>query len=64
MALSKRYSINQKTMAKWRKRTSIADLPTRPKDAKSTMLSIEEEAIIVTCRKRMLLRIAARKCAS
>ncbi len=27
-ALAKRYSINQKTVAKWKKRTSIDDLPT------------------------------------
>jgi len=37
-ALSARYGINQKTVAKWRKRTSVADLPTGPKDAKSTVL--------------------------
>ena len=27
-ALAKRYGINQKTVAKWKKRTSVADLPT------------------------------------
>jgi hypothetical protein len=37
-ALSARYGINQKTVAKWRKRTSITDLPTGPKDAKSGLL--------------------------
>ncbi len=45
-ALSARYGINQKTVAKWRKRTSVADVPTGPKEAKSTVLSIAEEAII------------------
>ena len=30
-ALSKGYGINQKTVAKWKKRTSVADLPTGPK---------------------------------
>jgi hypothetical protein len=45
--LAKRYGINQKTVAKWKKRTSIADLPTGPKDAKSTVLSVEDEAIVV-----------------
>ncbi len=45
--LSKRYGINQKTVAKWRKRTSVADLPTGPKEPRSTVLSIEEEAVIV-----------------
>ena len=42
-------------MAKWRKRTSVADLPTGPKDAKSTVLSVDEEAIIVAFRKHTLL---------
>jgi hypothetical protein len=31
-ALSKRYGINQKTVAKWKKRVSVADLPTGPKE--------------------------------
>jgi hypothetical protein len=34
--LAKRSRINQKTVAKWKRRTSVADLPTGPKDAKST----------------------------
>ena len=50
-ALAKRYGINQKTVAKWKKRTSVADLPTGPKEPKSTVLSIEEEAIIVAFRQ-------------
>lgn len=45
--LAKRYGINQKTVANWKKRTSVADLPTRPKQAKSTVLSVEEEAVVV-----------------
>ena len=32
-ALARRYGINQKTVAKWKKRGSVADLPTGPKDA-------------------------------
>jgi hypothetical protein len=32
-ALSRHYGINQKTVAKWKKRTSLADLPTGPKRA-------------------------------
>ena len=40
-ALSKRYGINQKTVAKWKKRISLADLPTGPKDPHSTILSLE-----------------------
>lgn len=54
-ALSKRYGINQKTVAKWRKRTSVADLPTGPREAHSTVLSIEEEAVIVAFRRHTLL---------
>jgi transposase InsO family protein len=53
--LAKRYGINQKTVAKWKKRTAVQDLPTGPKDAHSTVLSIEEEAIIVAFRKHTLL---------
>ena len=54
-ALSSRYGINQKTVAKWKKRTSVADVPTGPKDPKSTVLSIEEEAVIVAFRRHTLL---------
>ena len=54
-ALANRYGINQKTVAKWKKRTSAADLPTGPKEPKSTVLSIEEEAVIVAFRRHTLL---------
>ncbi len=54
-ALSRRYGINQKTVAKWKKRASASDLPTGPKEAKSTVLSVEEEAAIVAFRKHTLL---------
>lgn len=54
-ALAKRYGINPKTVAKWKKRTSVADLPTGPKQPRSTVLSIEEEAAIVAFRKHTLL---------
>jgi hypothetical protein len=33
----------------------VADLPTGPKDAKSTVLSIEEEGIVVAFRQRTVL---------
>ena len=55
MALSARYGINQKAVAKWRKRTSVADLPTGPKEARSTVLTLDEEAIIVAFRRHTLL---------
>jgi hypothetical protein len=54
-ALSRHYGINQKTVAKWKKRTSVADLPTGPKEPMSTALSLEEEAIIVAFRRHTLL---------
>ena len=54
-ALARRYGINPKTVAKWKKRASVADRPTGPKDAKSTVLSIEEEAIVVAFRRHTLL---------
>jgi transposase/transposase-like protein len=54
-ALAKRYGINQKTVAKWKKRTSVADLPTGPKEPHSTVLSQEDEAIIVAFRRHTLL---------
>jgi transposase len=54
-ALAKRYGINQKTVAKWRKRTSVADLPTGPREPRSTVLSPEEEAVIVAFRRYTLL---------
>jgi hypothetical protein len=53
--LSKRYGINPKTVAKWRQRGSVADLPTGPKEPKSTVLSIGDEAIIVAFRRHTLL---------
>ena len=56
-SLSKRYGINQKRVAKWKHRTSVADLPTGPRDPRSTVLSIEEEAIIVAFRKHTLLAL-------
>ena len=56
-ALAKRYGINQKTVAKWKKRTSVADLPTGPKEPRSTVLSPEEEAVIVAFRRYTLLAL-------
>ena len=54
-ALAKRYGINQKTVAKWKKRSAIADWPTGPKTPKSTVLTLEEEALIVAFRRHTLL---------
>ena len=54
-ALAQRYSINPKTVAKWKKRTSVQDIPTGPREPKSTVLTIEEEAIVVAFRRHTLL---------
>ena len=53
--LAKRYGINQKTVAKWKKRTSVDNLTTGPKNPRSSVLSPEDEAAIVAFRKRTLL---------
>src|SRR5215210_7763717 len=54
-ALAKRYGINPKTVAKWRQRGSVADRRTGPKQPRSTVLSLEEEAIVVAFRRHTLL---------
>ena len=53
--LANRYGINPKTVAKWKKRRSVEDLPTGPREPRSTVLSTQEEAIIVTFRRHTLL---------
>jgi hypothetical protein len=52
--LAKRHEINPKTVAKWKKWTSVSDLSTGPKDAGSTVLTVEEEAVIAESTKRLL----------
>ena len=54
-ALATHYGINQKTTAKWKRRTSVTDLPTGPKEPRSTVLSLEDEAVVVAFRKHTLL---------
>jgi transposase InsO family protein len=53
--LSKRYSINPKTVQKWRKRIFIQDAPMGPKERRSTTLTPEQEAVVVAFRKHTLL---------
>src|SRR5213592_2062907 len=54
-ALSRRYGVNQKTVRKWKARSSVVDRRTGPKELRSTVLSIEEEAVIVGFRRHTLL---------
>jgi transposase InsO family protein len=49
--------VNSKTIAKWRARASVADQRTGPKDPRSTVLSPEDEAIIVAFRRHTLLTL-------
>src|SRR3954451_6916392 len=53
--LAKRHGINPKTVAKWKKRTSVQDERTGPKEPRSTVLTREEEAIVVAFRRHTLL---------
>lgn len=53
--LAVRYGINEKTVAKWRKRDYVHDAPMGPKEPASTVLMKEEEAICVAFRKHTLL---------
>lgn len=47
----------RRPVAKWKKREVVADLPTGPKEAKSTVLSTEDEAIIAAFRRHTLLSL-------
>jgi len=56
-ALAKPLGINPKTVANWRKRAaaSASHLPTGPREPRSTVLSVEEETVVVAFRRRTLL---------
>ena len=53
--LAGRYGINAKTVAKWRKRSSVEDAVMGPKQPHSTVLTEEQEAVAVAFRKQTLL---------
>jgi hypothetical protein len=53
--LAQRYDLNPKTVAKWKRRTFVQDAPMGPRERRSTVLSLEEEAAIVAFRKHTLL---------
>ncbi len=53
--LARRYGQSRTTVAKWRGRTSTSDAPMGPRDARSTVLTLAEEAMVVEFRRRALL---------
>jgi transposase InsO family protein len=54
-ALARRFGISPTTVQKWRKRSGTADAKMGPKEVRSTVLTVEEEAIIVAFRRHTLL---------
>jgi len=53
--LAARYGLNPKTVAKWKKRSSVHDAAMGPKEPRSTVLAKDEEALAVAFRKHTLL---------
>ncbi len=47
--------MNQKTVAKWKRREHVQNRKTGPKHPRSTVLSLDQEAIIVAFRRHTLL---------
>ena len=54
-ALARRYGLSPTTVQKWRKRSTTADAAMGPKELRSTVLTAEEEAIVVAFRRHTLL---------
>ena len=54
-ALARRYSISPTTVQKWRKREGVTDRPMGPTEPHSSVLSIEQEAVVVAFRRHSLL---------
>ena len=54
-ALARRYGISPTTVQKWCKRASLRDAPMGPKQVRSTVLTLEEEAVVVAFRRHTLL---------
>lgn len=53
--LATKHGLNRKAAAKWRKRSFLRDAPMGPKVPRSTVLTAEEEAVVVAFRKHTLL---------
>jgi len=54
-ALARRHGVSPTTVQKWRRRDSATDAPMGPKVIHSTVLSVEEEAMLVAFRRHTLL---------
>ena len=55
-ALARRYGVSPTTVQKWRKRGTTADARMGPKEIRSTVLTLEEEAIIVGAMVKLGVR--------
>src|SRR5215218_8732832 len=54
-AAARRYGVSPTTIQKWRKRSTTVDARMGPKEPRSTVLTLDEEAIIVAFRRHTLL---------
>ena len=54
-SVSRELGINRKTVAKWRKRETVEDRKTSPKEPHSSVLSEAEEAMVVALHRHTLL---------
>jgi hypothetical protein len=55
IALAKRHGVNRKTIAKWKMREFISDERMGPKNPRSSLLTLDDEAIILAYRWRTRL---------
>src|ERR671917_2423540 len=54
-AAAKRYGVSPTTVQKWRQRQTTVDARMGPKEVRSTVLTLEEEAVVVAFRRHTLL---------
>jgi transposase InsO family protein len=54
-AAARRYGVSPTTIQKWRKRSTTVDARMGPKEPRSTVLTLDEEAIVVAFRRHTLL---------
>src|ERR687894_15073 len=54
-AAAKRYGVSPTTVQKWRQRQTTVDARMGPKEVRSTVLTLEEEAVVIAFRRHTLL---------